>query len=75
MLKPRGPERLQMAAYTDERALKKPREAQERQGKEKKAEKICKFTGAEPGESLQIIQTWILELMGLCRWWQPCVSS
>lgn len=43
--------------------------------KERKAEKVCKFTGAEPGESLKIIQTWILEQMGLCRWWHPCVSS
>lgn len=75
MMKHRDPERLQMAADTEERALKESREAQARQCKERKAEKVCKFTGAEPGESLKIIQTWILEQMGLCRWWHPCVSS
>lgn len=56
-----------MAADTEERALKEAREAQARQCKERKAKKVCEFTGAEPGESLKIIQTWILELMGQCR--------
>lgn len=49
-----------MAADTEERALKEPREARARQCKRRKAKKACKFTGAEPGESLKIIQTWIL---------------
>lgn len=50
MMKHRDPEGLQMAADTEERALKEPREAQARWCKERKAKKVCKFTGAEPGE-------------------------
>lgn len=46
-----------MAIDTEERALKEPREAQARRCKERKAEKVCEFTGAEAGESLKIIQS------------------
>lgn len=75
LMKHRDPERLQMAAATEERALEEQREAQARQREERKAEKVCEFAGAEPGESLKIIQACILGLMGLCMWRQPCVSS
>lgn len=75
MMEHRDPERLQMAADTEERALKEPREAQARQCKERKAKKVYEFTGEEAGESLKIIQTWIIKLIGLCRSWHPYVSS
>lgn len=68
LMKHRDPERLQMAAAMEVKALKEQREAQARQRKEAEAEKVSKFAGAEPGESLKIILTWILGLMGLCRW-------
>lgn len=68
LMKHRDPNRLQMAAVTEERALEEQREVPARQHEEREAEKVCKFTGAQPGESLKIIQTWILGLMGLCRW-------
>lgn len=64
-----------MAAATEERAFQEQREAQARQHKEREMENICKFAGAEPGKSWEIIQNWILGLMGLRRWWQPFVSS
>lgn len=66
--KHRDPERLQMATAMEERAVGEQREAQARQHKEKGAEKVCKLTGAEPEESLKMIQTWILGSMGLCGW-------
>lgn len=67
LMRHRDLERLQEAAATEDRALEEQREAQARRNEERGAEKVCKFAGAEPGESLKIIQACILGLMGLPR--------
>lgn len=40
-----------MAADTEERALKEPREAQARQCKRRKAKKVCKFMEQSQGKA------------------------